>query len=145
MTTACWREGWSGYCRQNPYPSRESHFKFPVVWPATQYDYWMHYCTTCSIWRKSVTSRELNLSSLQFETPTNAAKMVQRPSKVAPQLIKIFPTFYGIWKFLIIFHWANHLFSSSETWIKSVPSHYVIILPCMSRSSTWSVSIWFPH
>ena len=65
---------------------------------------------------------------------------------IIPELVNIFPTFYGIWSFVTVFTRACNFSLSSARWIQYTflsyfLIHFNIILPSMPSSSKWSHSI----
>jgi hypothetical protein len=67
------------------------------------------------------------------------------------QLVKIFPAFYGTWRFITAFACARNLSLSRIRSIQSMPHiqlpkiHLNIVLPSTPESSKWTLSIRFPN
>jgi hypothetical protein len=65
-------------------------------------------------------STRTNAIAIDLLTPWSGA-LLETPT--GSQLLKKFPAFYGIWKFIVLFTRARHLSLSWASSIQSIPSH----------------------
>lgn len=127
-----------------------------VWWILTLIREWWNYYITLSLFTTSYQVTEW-LTNSSTHQPTNS--LINQPTKhtthqsteqqnnqttnapinqlqgVVPKLIKKFPIFYETWGCITMFTRASHLFLSSATIIKSIPSHpssskHILISSC---------------
>ena len=108
------------------------------------------YLIKCSMENYLLTRLITKLLILPYLLNTWSRVLFEKPTST--QLVKKFPVFYGIWRFVTAFTRGRHLSPYLARSIQSriPPSHFLmmhlnIIFPSMPGSSKWPPSLRFPY